>query len=219
MNSVNQSKLLLAAFTLAAAAADAQLGGRGQYRPATYVSLSAGLLNISSIADRNSGADWQFGQGIEWRLTMDHAIQNQSGIGLTVGYASMPLDYAPGASGSAVCGSVCNARAQVWSILAGFHSGGGLGFHQVLEVDAGITQFSSFRTDAGERIEAEKQSWDFAASIGYGFGIGLTPRLSFSIVQAYGMIFHPDRGSGSSSGYAQNNATRIGMKYGMGLKR
>lgn len=216
---MNHSKLLLAALTLAASTADAQLGGRSQFRPASYASLSAGLLGISGIADRNSGADWAFGQGIEWRFSIEHAIQNQTGIGLTVAYASMPLDYYPGASGSAVCGNPCDARAAVWSILTGFHMGGGLGFHQVIEVDAGITQFSNFRTDDGERLDAEKQSWDFAASIAYGFGIGITPRLSFSVVQGYGMIFHPDRGSGSSTGYPQTRVTRLGMKYGMGLKR
>lgn len=216
---MNHSKLLLAALTLAASAVDAQLGGRSQFRPASYVSLSAGLLSISGIADRNSGADWAFGQGLEWRLTMDQAIQNQTGIGLTVAYASMPLDYYPPVSGSSVCSSVCNARAGVWSLLAGFHMGGGLGFHQVIDVDVGMTQFSTFRTDDGEKIDAEKQSWDFSASLGYGFGIGITPRLSFAIVQGYGMIFHPDRGSGSSTGYPQTRITRLTMKYGMGLKR
>ena len=200
--------------------AQAQFDFRRASRPTAYTSLSIGLLDVGSIADERSGSDWIFGQGVEWRFTLDYAIQNQSGVGVTVVYATAPLDYIPPSSGNATCPFGCEATAEIWSVMGGFHAGGGQGVHQVLEIDAGATHFGRFRTDDGDQeIDVGDQRWDLSVSIGYGLGIGLSDRLSITLVQDYGLIFHSDRSSGSESRYAQKRTTRLGVRYGMGQKR
>lgn len=211
--------VLVAALLVSSSTAGAQFEVRRSYSPSSYSSLSIGLLDISNIADRNSGSNWYFGQGIEYRLSLEYAIRNQTGVGLSVIYATLPLDYEP-ASPTGSCSPVCTANARLLAIMAGFHTGGRQGLHQVLEIDAGAAKFSSFRTDDGDDpIDVGDQGWDLSISIGYGLGIGFTDRFAVTLVQDYGLIFHPDRSSGSNSRFAQKRSTRLGVRYGMGIKR
>jgi hypothetical protein len=106
-------------------------------------------------------------------------------------------------------------------VEAGVHVGGGQGFHQVIELRAGMTMFSNFREDAtGARMEPLKTDADFGLGIGYGFGWGITERLQVVVLQDYGSTFHQRAGlSGSASGSVEQLVTRLGVRYDLGVSR
>lgn len=190
--------------------------------PSAWTSLSVGMVDMSGVEDRESKSVWQFGQGIQYRVSLERALRGQSGFGVVATFAQMPLTYEQDAplTGTVPCTSPCDATANIYSVSGGFHGGGGAGIHQVIQLNVGATMFGNFREDStGAALPPTEGDVDLSFTIGYGIGYTLSPRLQASLVQEFGFIVHPGNGSGSSSSAVQVRVMRLGVRYGIGTKR
>lgn len=195
--------------------------------PAFWTSVDVGYFQLQDVADSKSNSVWRFGNSVQYRASLEYAIGRGSSLGVTGTWARMPLVYQT-LDGSPVCGSAAcgtlassvNAHADVASLLATFHGGGGEGFHAVLDGALGATRYSGFRTDRGSLVLSPTSDLDPAFSIGSGVGYATSARTEFTLVQEYGNIFH-QRGTlpNDVRTNAQQLTTRLGVRFGFGARR
>lgn len=208
--------LLALGAALGAAPARAQLiPRRVATAPAAWASLSLGYVQFDRpIDDGATGSRWDFGGAAQWRASLEHALRNDAGVGVSASLARVPLRYTP-ASGFAM-----NAHATVWSAEGFLHIGGGPGFHQVIELSAGATVYDDFRADAtGERLPPSRDP-DLDLGVAYGFGYSLNERAALTLVQGYEAAFHQRTGyQGNQGGMTQRYVTRLGLRVGLGTRR
>lgn len=208
--------LCLGASTAGAQIIDSRGSALGGGDPIAFTSLSVGWFNHSSICDPDSDSCWEFGGAPQFRFTLEMPVGRGGSFGVAGTTARVPLLYSGGLLSSC---SRCDADANVSQVMALFHIGGaGRGFQQVIDLSAGMTLFSNFRTTDGIRLDPAKTTSSFNFAVGYGFGYGITDRLQLMLVQDYGLLIHK-RMPGESSNTAQQSATRIGARYGLGSKR
>jgi hypothetical protein len=196
-----------------------RLPGSGE--PAYWTSLSAGLFQTQAVLDGRTQTVWDFGQGVQYRASIEQAIGNQSSIGVTGTYARLPLTFTELAPATDVssCGGGCDAHADVTSLTGSFHAGGGQGFHQVIDLAVGVTRFAHFRADDTDRRLGPDGDTDFSFMVGYGFGYSLSPRTQIVLVQEYGSAFHQGDGlRGSDRRMNQQYTTRLGARFGIGTR-
>lgn len=180
-----------------------------RYRPVAWTSLSAGWLQHSTMCDAE--ACWNFGGAPQFRGTLELPVGESAALGFAASTARAPLTY----SGS--CGT-CDADANISQFLANFRMGGGLGFHQVIDVVAGTTMYSNFRHTDGTRLGTGKAVNDLTFGLGYGFGYGISGRAQLVIVQEWALVLHK-RQPGSPDNTAQQQTIRIGGRVALGEKR
>jgi hypothetical protein len=187
------------------------LGGN----PIAWTSLSVGWMQQQGLCDEDSGACWDFGSAPQFRATLEFPMGRGATIGAAATIARVPLIYNGSPIGINTCGG-CDADANITQYFGTVRIGGGLGFHQVIDLNAGMTVFSNFRTaSGGTRLGPGKAISDFSFAVGYGFGYGISERMHFMLVQDYGLVIHK-RQTGSSNRTAQQSTLRIGARYGMG---
>jgi hypothetical protein len=184
--------------------------------PAAWTSLSIGWLTQQGLCDGDTNACWDFGGAPQWRATLDYPVGRGASIGVAATLAKVPLRYQGSVLSPDSC-TGCDADANITQYFANFHMGGQSGFHQVIDINAGMTVFSNFRSTAGSKLGGKAVS-DFSFAIGYGFGYGFSSRMQFMLVQDYGLIIHK-RIPGESNNTAQQSTTRIGLRVGLGDKR
>lgn len=202
----------------AGAAANAQIIDSRQVstEPIAWTSLSVGWLQHGGLCDPDSNSCWDFGSAPQFRASLEMPVgRGGASFGVAGTTARVPLTYAGGLLSGC---SQCDADANVSQILGTFHIGGTSGFHQVIDLNAGVTLFSNFRTTDGTRLDPDKTRSAFTFSLGYGFGYALSPRFSIMVLQDYGLVIHK-RVSGDPNNTAQQSTLRIGARYGMGSKR
>ena len=200
--------LLVAAPALETAGAQVLEVPRGRRDPLIWVGAGAGLLQVNSIVDGRTNTRWDFDYGLQGRLSLEHALGRGSTLGAVATFARLPLDYS---GGEGAC-SRCDANANVSSLMAAFHAGGGEGFHQVIDIAAGFVRYDRFTSDAGERL-APSGDTDFAFSLGYGFGYGIGRRAELVIVQEYWTALHQRDADGG--GAIRHLSTRAGLRYAL----
>ncbi len=197
--------------------------------PAYWLSGGAGTFNAQGVNDGSTNSVWDFGQktSFQYRATIEKAIQNQSAIGVAVNFVNAPLTYSstglascPGCtSAGASCGS-CAAHADVMTLMAMFHSGGGTGFHQILEFGAGATAYRNLKRDSDKAVLAPSGgNVDPTFGLGYGYGYGLSPNTEFMVVGDYQLILHESKNL--PSGVSNTNtirSIRMGLRYGFGSR-
>jgi hypothetical protein len=185
--------------------------------PAAWTSLSIGWLTQQDLCDQDSNACWNFGGAPQWRATLDYPVGRGASLGVAATRAKVPLTYEGSVLSPNSCAG-CDADANITQYFANFHMGGGeSGVHQVIDINAGMTVFSNFRSTSGTRLGGKAVS-DFSFAIGYGLGYGFSPRMQLMLVQDYGLIIHK-RAAGSSQNTAQQSTTRVGLRVGLGEKR
>jgi len=192
----------------------------GSGQPIAWTSLSIGWFSHQGLCDPNSGACWDFGGAPQWRGTLELPMGRGATIGAAATTARVPLIYngafSPLPSGANTCAG-CDADANITQYMGNLRIGGGTGFHQVIDLSAGMTVFSNFRSTDGTRLGGSAVSaFNFVA--GYGFAYSLSPRTQIMLLQDYGLVIHKRR-SGSSSNTAQQSTLRIGGRFGLGEKR
>ena len=209
------------AFLLAAPLASAQViqVPRRSSIPAAWGSLSAGLLQFDrTILDGRTESTWDFGSTIMYRGSLEMDVGNSGAVGVVIGLADAPLTYR---SATALgCLSGCDAHAKIWSLNAGFHMGGGTGFHQIIDLSAGALIYRDFTRDDGDAsLPPESPDTDVSLSIGYGFGWGFGPRMQLMLVQDASYSLHQRDGlSGGQSSNSTQYITRLGLRVGLGNK-
>ena len=185
-------------------------------RPEAWASLGIGWMQQQGFCDRQTSDCWDFGSGPQWRASLELPLGfGGTTYGIVGTIAKMPLVYSGSALGSNTCLS-CDADANVSQILGTLRMGGSSGFHQVIDLDAGVTMFSNFRrTDTGEKLGTGKTTSNFTFALAYGFGYGFSPRAQMFITQGYALQILP-RQPGNPNNYAQQTTLRIGGRYGLG---
>lgn len=189
-----------------------------RFNPLAWTSLSIGWLQQQGLCDPDSGACWDFGSAPQWRASLELPKGQGASFGVAATMSRLPLIYSSGLATGNSC-LRCDADANVTQIMGQLHLGGSTGFHQVIDIGAGMTMFSNFRErTGGTRLGDGKTKQDFSFSIGYGFGYALSPRAQIMLVQDYGLIIHK-RQPGESNNTAQQSNLRVGVRFGLGDKR
>lgn len=200
---------------IAARSGQGQIIGREQSfsrGPIGWTSLGIGWMQQQGFNDPETGDGWDFGSAPQWRATLEFPVGSGAAFGVAGTIARVPLIF-DGAS----CNR-CDADANISQVFGLFRMGGGSGFHQVIDIQAGMTMFSNFReSGTGSRLGTGKMSQAFSFGIGYGFGYALNPRTHVTLVQDYGLIILK-RQPGTSQQTTQQRTTRIGVRLGLGDK-
>jgi hypothetical protein len=215
---------LVTSLTLRAAPAAAQIirvPRSGE--PAVWGSIGVALFQTQSIIDGRTNSVWYLdgSSAAQYRGSIEKGIGNQSTIGITGTYARVPFEYRvrsddePVPSPENSCAR-CDARVDVSSLALSFHAGGGLGLHQVIEAQAGVTRFTGLRADDGRKLAPLSGDTDLSFALGYGFGYALSPRLQIALVQDFGFVLHQRDGlRGGDRSTIQQRTTRLGVRYGL----
>lgn len=215
---------LLAISTAAAAPLRAQVFKipKRVAEPAYWVGGNLGYLQLQEVFDGRTQRVWGFSGALQYRAFLEYSLGRGSSVGVSGSYARMPLAY-ESFDGSPVLpggGARVDAHADVGSLMATFHAGGGDGFHYVLDAGLGMTRFARFRDDRTDTRLGPGTNDDFSFSIGTGFGYSTGPRTEFFIVQEYGNVFHERGGlSNDTRTSAQQLTTRLGARFGLGSRR
>lgn len=187
--------------------------GRARGEPIAWTSLSIGWLSHQGqLCDDGTGSCWNFGSAPQWRGTLEYPMGTGATIGVAATAARAPLIYGGGS-----CPQACDADANVTQYFANLRIGGGLGFHQVIDLNAGITVFSNFRRTTGERLLPEKAVTDFTFAVGYGFGYSVSQRVQIMLVQDFGLVIHK-RQTGTANRTMQQSTLRVGGRVSLGEK-
>ncbi len=200
---------------LAPGVAEAQVfrvSGPGE--PAYWVSGGAGYLSHGRVHDGETQTRWDFAGGLQWRASLERSIQRESSIGIAASWSELSLRY------HSLDGSfpARDAHANVWQVLATFHAGGGDGFHQVIQINAGMAGYSGFTADDTDEALPPSDR-NLALSIGYGFGFTMGARTHINIVQDFGYVFRSRRGlPGDIGGSAQASTLRVTLRQGFGRR-
>jgi hypothetical protein len=205
--------VVLASAAVVPAAAQERFPVLRRTGPNGWASLSVGLLQLQEMYDPPSNSGWDFGNIIQYRGTLERNLRRGMSVGLALTYARAPLTYV-----GPDC-SFCDASAGLWQALALFRIGGTgiVGFHQVIELEAGVTGFGSFRDQGGGNL-APEGIIDPTFNIGYGLGYSIAPNTQLTLVQQVGLIVHKkgDRPAGDETNMPRSYSTRIGLRVGLG---
>ena len=213
---MTRALIALVASVALASAAHAQIG-RAPPRPKslTWVTASVGVLELSDVADGSTGSEWHFGNTVQYRLSVELPIPNQSTFGISGAFARVPLRYDPLGFFNPAC--LCDADATVTQLMATFHAGRtALGFHQVIDISLGAIGYSGFRSRAsGERLPPRQLDADLAGGIGYGFGYTLSPDMQVTLVQEGFLSVHQRTGlDNGANTVGRQFVLRLGTRFG-----
>jgi hypothetical protein len=208
----------LVASVVLTSTAQAQIG-RPPVRPRslTWVSASVGVMELSDVADGSSNSEWLFGNTVQYRLSVELPIENQSTIGISGAFARVPLRYEPLDPVNPGCSFACDADATVTQLMATFHAGGNaLGFHQIIDISLGAIGYSGFRArTGGERLPPRQLDADLAGGIGYGFGYTLSPDMQVTLVQEGFLSVHQRTGlDNGANTIGRQFVLRLGTRFG-----
>jgi hypothetical protein len=135
-------------------------------------------------------------------------------IGVGATHSRVPLIYSGSLTQPGSCGS-CDADANVTQFLGNFRIGGGTGFHQVIELSAGTTMYSNFRSTDGTKLGTGKSVNDLSFGLGYGFGYSLSARTQVILLQEWMLVLH-ERRPGSSQNTTSQQVIRVGGRVALG---
>jgi hypothetical protein len=175
----------VAVFLLAAPALTLAQERPGPRAPRAWVSLGAGYLHMDRVHDGTSGSVWDFRSSWPVRLAVEARVSRTVTAGASVMRARVPLVY----DGGGAC-VACRAHATV------LFAGPLLRMQrdiEVLEVGAGVMSFSDFSVDAtGAPLRPGRNS-DFAAHLGIGVALPLSPSLRAELMYAHLHDYHDRR--------------------------
>jgi hypothetical protein len=195
--------------------------------PDWWISGGVGGFRGNGVNDGVTGSSWDFGNAtnVQYHASLEKAMDNGASFGIAGGFARVPFTYSadltkplPLTENGARC-STCNAHLDMTTIMMGFHSGSGIGFHQVVELNGGVVLYRNLKADAGgAKLAPAKGNIDPLFSLGYGFGYGLNNRTNIDIVfPEYTFGFHER--TGLANGTSNTNSMpslRVALRMGFG---
>ena len=180
------------------------------------MSLSVGVMEISDVHDGSKQSDWRFGNAVQYRVSLEMPIQNQSTTGVIGSFARVPLTYTPGVL-TVGCSFSCDADATVTQLMTTFHAGrGGVGFHQIIDISLGATGYSAFRARvSGQQLPPRQLDADLSGGIGCGFGYAFSRDMQITLVQEGFVSVHQRTGiAGGESTLGRQFILRLGTRFG-----
>jgi hypothetical protein len=212
------------------------LGAQMPRRPSAYTNdpsywITAGIsgFRANQVNDGASGSTWDFGNSTNfaYRGSIEKGGSNGSSFGVAGSWSHVPFLYSSSANlpvpvggGSVQCanGTSCNAHLDLMTLVATFHSGGGIGFHQVLELNGGVVAYSNLKRDSdGSQLFPPGRNIDPLFALGYGFGYGLSDRTNLDVISDYSFAIHERKDL--SNGTSNTNSMpglRVSLRMGFG---
>ena len=195
--------------------------------PDVWVSLGLGGFRGNGVNDGVTASTWDFGNAtnIQYRASLEKAMDNGASFGIAGSYARVPFTYSAdltrplpvGESGTR-CLS-CNAHLDMTTLVLGLHSGSGIGFHQVVELNGGVAMYKNLKEDAGgAKLAPSKGNIDPLFSLAYGFGYGLNSRTNIDFIFAdYTFAIHERKGlANGTSNTNSMPSLRASLRMGFG---
>jgi hypothetical protein len=203
-------------------------------RPSAYTNnpgfwITAGVSGFRSngVNDGVSGSTWDFGNSTNfaYRGSIEKGGTNGSSFGVAGSWSQVPFLYfstgvVPPSAGGAQCANPpgCDAHLDLMTLVATFHSGGGIGFHQVLELNGGVVAYRNLKRDLdGAKLAPSGGNIDPLFALGYGFGYGLSDRTNLDILSDYSFALHER--TQLSNGTSNTNSMpglRVSLRMGFG---
>ena len=223
--------LVLSTVMFGAATLDAQM----PRRPTAYTNdpgfwITAGVsgFRANQVNDGASASKWDFGNSTNfaYRGAIEKGGNNGSSFGLAGSWSHVPFAYSstgntPTAGGGGVqCVTVtsCDAHLDLMTLVVTFHSGAGLGLHQVLELNGGVVGYRNLKRDSdGAKLTPTGGNIDPLFALGYGFGYGLSDRTNLDILTDYSFAIHERKAL--SNGTSNTNSMpglRLSLRMGFG---
>jgi hypothetical protein len=113
----------------------------------------------------------------------------------------------------------CDAHLDMMTLVATFHSGAGVGFHQVLELNGGVVAYRNLKRDSdGAKLAPSGGNIDPLFALAYGFGYGLSDRTNLDLIWDY-FAFAIHERKGLSNGTSNTNrmpGLRLSLRMGFG---
>ena len=111
-----------------------------------------------------------------------------------------------------------DAHLDLMTLVATFHSGAGIGFHQVLELNGGVVAYRNLKRDSdGAKLAPTGGNIDPLFALGYGFGYGLSDRTNLDIISDYSFALHERKNlSNGTSNTNSMPALRVSLRMGFG---
>jgi hypothetical protein len=197
--------------------------------PGVWVSAGVGGFRANSVNDGVTASTWDFGNStnFQYRGSLEKGLANGSSFGIAGSYAHVPFAYSAdllrplpaGASGTR-CAS-CNAHLDMMTLVATFHSGSGVGLHQVLELSGGVVAYRNLKQDSdGAKLAPGGGNIDPLFSLGYGFGYGLNDRTNLDFTYDYfTYAIHERTGlSNGTSNTMSMPSLRLALRMGFGSR-
>jgi len=180
--------------------------------PRAWASLGAALQNTFDVRDGTTNSVWQFGDATQYAASIEKAVSSGVSFGVRGTHARVPLFYS-GATAS-------EADANVSQVMGVLHVASGREFHSVLELSAGATIFSNFRSrTTDQRLEPTSPDSDFTFAFGYGFGYNFSPTFAIDIVQDVSTALHQKAGLSAGAGSSNRlQSTRLVARFGLGAR-
>ncbi len=204
-------------------------------RPSAYTNnpgfwITAGVAGFqpTAVNDGATASNWNFGNStdFQYRGSIEKGGSNGSSFGFSGSWAHVPFVYsstglvfAPtGSGGGAQCSS-CDAHLDLMTLVASFHSGAGIGFHQVLELNGGVVAYRNLKRDSdGAKLAPSGGNIDPLFALGYGLGYGLSDRTNLDLISDY-FAFAIHERKGLSNGTSNTNrmpGLRLSLRMGFG---
>ena len=210
------------------------LGAQMPRRPSAYTNdpsywITAGVsgFRANAVNDGVSASTWNFGNStnIAYRGSIEKGGNNGSSFGIAGSWSHVPFLYSSASApvippGGGPCGSSpsCDAHLDLMTLVATFHSGGGIGFHQVLELNGGVVAYSNLKRDSdGSQLSPLGRNIDPLFALGYGFGYGLSDRTNLDVISDYSFAIHERKDL--SNGTSNTNSMpgiRVALRMGFG---
>jgi hypothetical protein len=116
--------------------------------PEYWITAGVSGFRANVVNDGASASTWNFGNSTNfaYRGSIEMGGNNGSSFGVAGSWSHVPFQYSStGAvltTGGAQCLSAsCDAHLDLMTLVATFHSGAGIGFHQVLELNGGVVAY------------------------------------------------------------------------------
>ena len=195
--------------------------------PDTWATVSIAGFRANAVNDGATGSTWDFGNStnFQYRASLEKGWNNGASFGIAGSYARVPFVYSsdlavplPTGSTGTRCGS-CNAHLDMSTLVATFHAGSGIGFHQVLELNGGAVFYTNLKRDTDGAKLAGSGNIDPLLAFSYGFGWGLSDRTSVDFTSDYAIAIH-ERVNQANSVSNTNTmpALRIMLRMGFGAR-
>jgi hypothetical protein len=193
--------------------------------PNVWVTAGIDGFRANVVNDGATSSSWNFGNStnVQYRASLEKGMASGSSFGLAGSWGRVPFEYSttgiinPPAGGVTQCAR-CDAHLDLMTLVATFHSGAGLGFHQIMELSGGVVAYRNLKQDSdGAKLAPGGGNIDPLFSFGYGFGYGLSDRTNIDFTSNYTIALHErkDLPNGMSNTNSMPSL-RLSLRMGFG---